>query len=181
VDYAILGGNSKHRYGSWTEVDGVIRFTVTSDGTTGPQWIERLEKQGYRVSGYALNLILSEEFKPTDEETHNVAVLKGELFNDHFRLRKNVHFEARRRGLMRTHPEVACLIRERFTNDEMRKLGLWSILVMHQPIGDAQGYPSLMSVRLYEGGRWLDAFRDIGNRAWSRDRGFAFVEETQNQ
>src|SRR3989344_4861228 len=34
---------------SWREKDGVIYFSVTSDGTTGEDWITRLESQGLQV------------------------------------------------------------------------------------------------------------------------------------
>lgn len=30
----------------WREEDGVFYFSVTSDGTTGPEWIERFKSKG---------------------------------------------------------------------------------------------------------------------------------------
>ena len=67
---------------SWTEKDGVIYFSVTSDGTTGEQWIARLEGKGFRLSGYTKQVLRSPDFKPTSGITTDVAVLKGSLFSD---------------------------------------------------------------------------------------------------
>jgi len=67
---------------SWREQDGVIYFTVTSDDTTGEEWIIRLEKKGYRVSNYAKSILRSDGFKPTKGVVTEIAVLKGILFSD---------------------------------------------------------------------------------------------------
>src|SRR3989344_3005062 len=70
----------------WREENGVIYFSVTSDGTTGGQWIARLEKRGYRLSDYAKRMLRSPDFKPTKGVTTEIAVLKGMLFADNDRL-----------------------------------------------------------------------------------------------
>ncbi|MCX6763157.1 MAG: hypothetical protein NTZ97_00255, partial [Candidatus Moranbacteria bacterium] len=50
----------------WREQDGVIYFTLPpTDGTTGSQWIERLEKKGFRIGNYAKSILRSSDFKPT--------------------------------------------------------------------------------------------------------------------
>src|SRR3989344_110555 len=67
---------------NWREQDGVIYFSVTSDGTTGPQWIERLEGKGFRLSDYAKSVLRSPDFKPTSGVTTEIAILKGMLFAD---------------------------------------------------------------------------------------------------
>ena len=41
----------------WSEADNIITFSVTSDGTTGEVWIERLEKKGFRVGDYGSSVI----------------------------------------------------------------------------------------------------------------------------
>ena len=44
---------------SYREEDGIIRFTVTSDDTSGANWIKRLEDGSYNVGGYARQVLLS--------------------------------------------------------------------------------------------------------------------------
>ena len=66
----------------WIEEDVAIRFSVTSDGQTGEQWIVRLESQGFLVDYYAKQALLSEFFKPTIGVVYEIVVLKKKLFRD---------------------------------------------------------------------------------------------------
>lgn len=120
----------------WREEDGVIYFSVTSDGTSGPAWIARLRARGFRVSsGPALHAALtSEDFKPTTGVTTHVAVLKGMLFSHDQRTTAHFVKDAERRGFGRLHPEVACLARELLTHADLEAMDLWRIAFMHEPM-----------------------------------------------
>ena len=96
---------------NWREEDGVIYFSVTSDGTTGEDWINRLEGNGFRVGDYAKQVLRSPDFKPTNSVTTEVAVLKGMLFEENDRITKKIRAEADKRKLGKPEPELACLIR----------------------------------------------------------------------
>lgn len=164
----------------WREQDGVIYFSVTSDGTTGEAWIKRLEGKGFRIGDYAKSLLQSPDFKPTSGVTYEIAVLKDMLFEDSDRedsdrITKNIRAEADRRKLQKPNAEVACLIREKFSDKELKAMGLWWIIVMHEPIKDFDGDPLLLGVDRRGGGRWLRAFCDCPGRGWGRGDGFAFV------
>jgi hypothetical protein len=122
----------------WREEQGVVYFSVTSDGTSGEDWITRLQDQGFVVKGEAKRLLRSSAFQPTNGITTRVAVLKGELFgptNAH-----SVLHEGRKRNLFRLNAETACLIREKFTDDELKKMGLQKIICMHDPKRSAGRY-----------------------------------------
>lgn len=160
---------------SWREQDGVIYFTVTSDGTTGPRWIERLEKQGFRISNWAKSVLNSSDFLPTSGITTEIAVLKGLLWSDNQRITKNIRAEADNRKLTKPNAEVACLIREKFTDKEIETMGLVWIVAMHEPIRDSGGDPDLLDARRDGDGRWLGAACDGPGRRWRRGDGFAFV------
>ena len=67
---------------SWREQNDVIYLNVTSNGMTGPQWIEHLEKLGFHLSDHAKSVLRSDDFKPTNGVTTEVTVLKGILFRD---------------------------------------------------------------------------------------------------
>ena len=157
------------------EENGVIRFLVTSDGTTGPEWIERLERKGFRVGGHTKSILRSPDFKPTSGVTIEIAVLKGELFEGDDRTTENVRVEAGRRGLMAPNAEVACLIREKFSDKEIKEIGLWSIIVMHEPIEDSDGDSCLLGANRYIGGHWLSTCYGGPDGRWFHDSGFAFV------
>lgn len=161
---------------SWREQDGVIYFTLPpTDNTTGPQWIVRLEKKGLRLSKWAKDLLTSPDFKPTNGVISDIAVLKGMLWNDSDRITKNIRAEAERRNFTKPNAEVACLIREKFSDEEIEAMGLWWIVVMHEPIKDSDGGPSLLDARRHDGGRWLDAAYGRPGDGWYSGDGFAFV------
>src|SRR3990167_9065355 len=155
------------------EKDNVIYFSVTSDGTTSEDWINRLEGNDFRVGDYAKQVFRSPDFKPTKGVTTEVAVLKGMLFEDNDRITKKIRAEADKRKLSKPNAELACLIREKFTDKEIEAMGLWYIVAMHEPINDSDGDPSLLDAGRGGGGRWLGACFDRPDRRWIRDFRFA--------
>jgi hypothetical protein len=160
---------------SWREEDGVIYFSVTSDGTTGKDWITRLESKGFRVGDYAKQVLGSPDFKPTNGVTTEVAVLKGMLFEDNDRITKKIRAEADKRKLSKPNAELACLIREKFTDKEIEQMGLWYIVAMHEPINDSDGVPRLLYAGRSVGDRWLGACSGRPDFWWIRGNGFAFA------
>jgi len=93
---------------NWREQDGVIYISVTSDGTTGESWINRLESKGFRLGDYAKSMLRSDDFNPTAGVTTEVAVLKGSLFSDSNRVTKNIRADAKKRAWSVPNAEVAC-------------------------------------------------------------------------
>ena len=160
---------------NWREQDGVIYFSVTSDGTTGEEWIKRLEGKGFRIGDYAKSMLRSKDFKPTKGVTYEIAVLKGMLFEDNERITSKIRAEADKRKLTKPNAEVACLIREMFSDKELEAMGLWWIVAMHEPIKDSDGDPYLLLADRNDDGRWLHAFYDYPVGRWGRGDGFAFV------
>jgi hypothetical protein len=160
---------------SWREEDGIIYFSVTSDGTTGEEWITRLVAKGFRVGDYAKQVLRSSSFKPTTGVITEVAVLKGVLWNDNDRITSKIRVEAKARKLRMPSAEVALLIREKFTDEELAAMGLWGIVVMHEPVKNSDGYPDLLCAGRDGGGRWLDACCGKPGNGWYRDDGFAFA------
>jgi hypothetical protein len=149
---------------------------VTSDGTTGKQWIKRLEGNGFRVEDYAKQVLRSPSFKPTKGITTEVAVLKGMIFTDNHRITtKKIRIEADKRKLSKPNIELACLICEKFTNEEIEQMGLQCIVVMHEAIKDSNGRQHLLGVGYPIGWDWLSTYDGRPGSRWSRDDGFAFV------
>lgn len=158
------------------EQNGVIYFTLAAtDGTTGPQWIDRLEKKGFRLSKWAKDVLNSKDFKPTKGIVNEIAVLKGMLFGDNNRITKKIRAEAEKRKLITPNAEVACMIREMFTDKEIEEMGLIWIIVMHEPINDSDGDPRLLYVNRDGGGQWVGTTCDNPDCRWGHEFGFAFV------
>jgi len=160
---------------SWREQDGVIYFTVVSDGTTGEDWITRLEGKGIRLSDPAKSVLRSSDFKPTKGMIYEIAVLKGMLFNDSDRVTKKIRTEAEQRTLSTPNAEIACLIRDKFTDAEIEAMGLVWIVTMHDPISVSDGGPILLGADRHGDGSWLCTYWGYPDCEWSRKHGFAFV------
>jgi len=156
------------------EKDGVIYLAVTSNGMTGPQWIEHLEGKGFRVSDYAKQPLRSKDFRPTTGMTYEIAILKGLLFEENDRVTSKIRAKAESLNLTKPNAEVVCLIRENFSDEEIKAMGLTRIIVMHEPIKDADGYPNLFGAYRLDDGRRLYADYDYPDRRWRDDGGFAF-------
>lgn len=154
---------------SWREEDGIIYFSVTSDGTTGKDWITRLESRGFNLEYRARRVLLSPSFKPTSDMTTEVAVLKGMLFEDNKnRSTKNIFAEGASLKLYQPNVELACLIREKFTDEEIEAMNLIWIVTMHEGL-------DLLYADRCGTGYWLRAYGDGPDYLWGRGSGFAFV------
>ena len=157
-------------------VENIITFTLpATDGTTGEAWIPRLESKGYRLSDYAKQVLLSKDFKPTTGKVNPVTVLKGDLFSDENRVTEKIREEAKKHNLTNLNAETACLIRENFSDEQLKAMGLLWLVVMHEPIKDSGGDPSLLGVSRNGDGRWLNTYYDNPGGRWVRGYGFAFA------
>lgn len=165
-----------HNFASkWRVENGVIYFSVISDGTTGSQWIKRLKDKGFRVGDDAKSVLRSADFKPTTGITTVVGVLKGVLFGGNNRITKKIRTEADNLNFETLNAEIACLIREEFKDEEIKAMGLWSIVTMHEPIKDDNDGLFLLGVGRVGCGRWLRACYGGPDVSWGRGDGFAFV------
>lgn len=156
----------------WYEDDGTIHFIVTTDGTDGEAWIKRLEDGHHSISDDARKVLLSPSFRVTKDVTTGIVVMKGNLFSDQDRTMQNIHAEAIKRGYLAPNPEVACLIREKFSDHLIgQKMGLWGITVMHEPVDGSAGLLHRLYVHYDDDGSWLDTY---SHERWHEDEGFAF-------
>lgn len=168
------------RVQSWFELNGVIYFSVVSDGTTGWAWITRLEKDGNPVGRFAANLLRSGKFQPTTGVLYQIAVLKGKLFGDSDRNTKNICKLANDHKLIVPQIEIACLIRDKFTDAEIEAMGLSDIFVMHEPYEDSEGYLRRLRVNCHNGKPCLGSYCDSPEFCWHSNVGFAFLVSQVN-
>lgn len=111
---------------------------------------------------------MSSDFKSTCGVTTEVAVLKGDLFRGSNRFTSEILNEAERRKLSKPNAELACLIREKFTDNQIKELGLILIVVMHDPISDLDNDLARLTVPQ----------RSLGlsyTDRWGHETGFAFA------
>lgn len=130
----------------WVEKNGVVYFLVVSDGTTGEEWIPKLKEKGFFVNKRERSVLLSEKFKPTKGKIYFIAVLKGSIIPRDSSNACGVRLEGKKRKLIEPNPEVACLIRYKYSNMDIANMGFCSIVVMHKPIENLQGDMSILDI-----------------------------------
>jgi hypothetical protein len=173
----------------WYEEDGVIYFSVTSDGKTRNEWREHFKEKDY-LSDYnpcsTHNLFFS-KIKPTKGTTYKLAVLRGKLFSDRGRTTDEIIANANSRKLTTPSLEIFCLVRDKFTNGELQAMGLDCLVIMHNPI-EVPDYGSLLA-QVYDSIHgasilfdssdgnvtFVGLFGKKSSRAWDKNHDFLFV------
>ncbi|MCC6290781.1 hypothetical protein IT398_01810 [Candidatus Nomurabacteria bacterium] len=158
-----------------TDSDGIIHFTLISNGLTRKQWERHLESRGFRLSDWARNVLRRASEAPTNGVAYHIVVRPGSKIASRNRVTKKIRAHAADKGWKTPHWEVACLIRDRFSDEQLEKMGLWWIVTMHEPITDSDGDPYLLYSCRLAGGRWLFAHYFRPDVEWDAPGGFAFV------
>lgn len=146
---------------------------ITVPNLTGKQWIKRLEDKGYKISEYAKYILTSPDFKSNPGE-HKVEIIKSTDVKECPTTRE-IREYANKKALYVPSPDLACAIRESVSDEDIKDMGLWYIITMHEPIKDSDGDPGLLLAGRGDDGRWLDAYWGKPDGGWGRDFGFAFV------
>ncbi|MFH1454975.1 MAG: hypothetical protein ABIF22_01500 [bacterium] len=174
----------------WVEND-VIYFNVTSDGKTGEQWVSQFESKGIVVPELTKMRLLFNDINHVKEKIYKIAVIKGEYFSDQDRIMTKIVKEAIKRGFEIPNPEIACFIREKFSDEQIRMMGFGQanligqvyglgIVTMHKklsdfhsPFGISEGV--LCTYSSTTGSSYLESNWFEPTDGWSSNTGFAFV------
>ena len=160
---------------NWREVNNIIYFTVTSNGRSGRDWIEYLESKGFFVSKKTKTMLLSSDFKPTNQ-VMEIAILKCSLWENKDKISKKICSFASGQNFSKPTIEVACLIREKFSNADLKEMGLWFIVVMHEPIMTINGL-EVINIDRY-GDAWLQTTQyPKADVRWREGVSFAFISK----
>ena len=164
---------------AWTVDDeGNIHFMVTSNGMTREQWEYHLERRDWRIGDWGdwgRNVLRRASDAPTNGVIYNIVVRPGKKISDSDRITGKIRAAADKKGWLKPHWEVACLIRETFMDEQLEQMGLWYIVTMHEPIKDFDGDLDLLGSGRRDGGRWLNGHCRRAGLLWSDDGGFAFA------
>lgn len=82
---------------------------------------------------------------------------------------------AKKLGYETPKAEIACLIRESISDDDMKELDVWYAAVLHEPILDSDGGPGLLDARRGGGGQWLRTCWGRPGFQWRVEGASAFV------
>lgn len=149
---------------------------VKTLGLTGPQWIMRLEKDGYRVSSYAKDVLNSPDYKPMKKGVQvELAFVSVKDMGKEWATTAEIQAYAASKGYEMPTPEIALLVREAMSDADMEALGVWYVAVLHAPIKDADGDPRVLNADRGGGGRWVSACWGGPGRRWAARGAFAFL------
>ncbi|OHA91128.1 MAG: hypothetical protein A2758_01465 [Candidatus Zambryskibacteria bacterium RIFCSPHIGHO2_01_FULL_49_18] len=148
---------------------------VTSDGVSGKDGIKDLEKARYNVGDWVKDVMKQKVYVVTNGKVYKPVVLKGEDFTDDERVTSNIRKVAEEMKLVTPPAQLARLLRKSVSDEELEQMGLYALIVMHQPITGSGGFPNVLGLYRNDEGRWLNAYFGHAGHRWYRDLGFVFL------
>ncbi len=151
---------------SWQDHDGVIRISVTMDGTSKSQWDRRLRSKGIERDKRVRSAFRSKAFTISGTEVVNIEILRGHCYREldasasdskDDQIVELVCEDARLRGLIELDTDIACLLRYCLSDEDLEKMGLFWIAVMHKPITVFNGTSIQLAVQRFYPGQTLAA------------------------
>ena len=148
--------------------------TVTSNGRSGKEWIAELNKQ--RINMFVHDHLKRDDWKSTTGMLYHPVLLRGDSFSDIERSTSNIRRTAKDLGLITPPMELAPLLREKITDEEIVGLGLWRMIVMSEPRHDNGGNMSVLGLDHRDNeAPWLRAFVENPPQGWVKQDGFVFI------
>lgn len=123
---------------------GNVYFTVTSNGMTPEQWEQHFECRGQPISNSTRDILPYINDAPTKGVIYNIVIRSGRTIDDYSRITKRIRKAAEKCGWQKPHWEVAFLILDTLTEEQLKKMGLLYIVTMHEPIKSPDGNPCLL-------------------------------------
>lgn len=155
------------------------RFQVVSDGRSGDQWLETLNSY---VTEEARYLVRSKQFVASRGAVYNLVVISSNEFDEGTLTNKNIRAEAARHKYVTPPPEVALLLREKLSNQEIRATGFNYLVVMSDPITDNEGDPGYLVLFTNPDRCGLQEFTGRPLGSWREEDspiGFVFLAPSQ--
>ncbi|MFA6376429.1 MAG: hypothetical protein WCX69_03470 [Candidatus Paceibacterota bacterium] len=114
------------------EQDGIFYFDIVSDGTSGEEWITRLNEKGFTFNIHGERLMRSRDFHPTKGVKRKIAILKNWQFS-YNSADKTFQFKVSGGDKKFVSPdaEIAPIIREKLPREVIHAMGIDSIAIMH--------------------------------------------------
>ena len=162
----------KSKDSSLSEKDGLIYFSVTSDGTTGQEWVDRLKEKGFNLKNWVKDLLGIKNLRPTTGVTYDVVILRGKILGSI--TNSDIFSKANSHGLSRPNTEALCLIRDKFSDDDLEDLGLRFIVSISRNVLGHENYPELYFAGRHDIGRWMIC--DGRDSSFDRGCGFIFIK-----
>ena len=140
-------------------------FRLSADYRSGKEYLEALQEKGYKVTGYAENLLNQLTDIPEEQLRLKKITVRDLGFSSRATL-KEILAVAETKGLKPCPPWVGPQYRMQCKDDECTTIGM-------EPMTNSNGSARVFTVSHSDSNRWLDS-RYAGNR-WSPGDRFLFV------
>jgi len=158
----------------WFLKNGIIHFTVTSNGLTVQE--ETICSNGKKI--LVSRCVQGIKFRVTEGVKYPIVVIPSSFWlKDNERLTGNIFAEAKTRRWTMPKIEVGYLIRQMFTDQQIRQMGFGSIITMHESIEDYDGIHGFLGTNPGDNPGLSMYFGTKPHSRWGIDHGFAFSEE----
>ena len=150
----------------WHDSGNTIYTNVLSDGTTGENWINRMESSGVWISDRAKSFFKTKKFKISENKETDIEIIKLNYFTkcpDIFRIKHISHC----RNLKKALPEVVCLLQQQLFCRDLYKISVKRIMIMHEAYEQR-----FLCLIMREGLFIIDMISMY--EPWQRTDGFAF-------
>jgi hypothetical protein len=168
------------RYLTWRDKGWAIEFTLpATDGATAGGWPERLKERGRDIDVHTPQ-ILSSVLMPTVGQIYTVSIVRSNPFADGVNV-ATVRAFAESQGLRPITAEIACLICEGLSSNDLETMDLNWVFMMHDPVRIYRDVTEVLAVTsdgdIDEVGCCLSS-SDAGNPEFvlGSDTGLAFLK-----
>jgi hypothetical protein len=135
-------------------IQTTMTVEIVTDGRDGKQAVENLERGGYQVEEEVKELIRGGVFSATVGKTYKLAV----VYSEEGATNQNIRAKAAARGYLTPPMELASYLRELFTNADLMLMGVWDLVLMHEPVAHSSGCPVMLGVNRHGGDRTLGTY-----------------------
>ena len=152
-------------------------FEITTTKYTSSEWIDCFEKHDYIIlHGRAKEVLRLAEFLTSDSITYKLALIMGDEFEEHERNNNNIRAKAASKGWIAPPIDVAPLLPMIFSNRDLKRMGLKTLVVMHDPITTSDDNLYLLAADGNGNKQNLSVFRGEPHMRWvSHTFGFLFL------
>ncbi|MFZ1654266.1 MAG: hypothetical protein WAT84_00315 [Candidatus Moraniibacteriota bacterium] len=165
-----------------TDKHGRFLITVTGLGLTGEEWLVRLNAAGSMPTKWARDVLTRPDYDAKHRlepgKQYTVALLFGKKEFDTDVERTTANLRARgERDYGKSNDlrgELALLIREAISDEQLERWGIYYVAVPHEPIIDSDGRPSILGSSRDDVGQQVNAYFGRPGNYWHDDGAFAF-------
>ncbi len=148
-------------------------WTLVDDGRSNADIVASIEAKGGKVSNLAKDIIgRSKEQIPPAGTEYRLLGIRGDEFKSDMRTTRAIRRKAGRLRYRKPPMRVCLLLREKLN---AREVFGHRVVVLHRPVRDSNGDPSVLVLNRHGGRLWLISWDAYAEHEWCRGDLFVFL------